>query len=53
MKINAVIDKVIMIMQMIVINKIKLLGISERFFQVAISKNKLTKIIIIRIERNT
>jgi len=39
--------------QIIVINAVKLLGISERFFQVAKSKNKLTSIKIIKKERST
>ncbi|MEG0440621.1 MAG: hypothetical protein RR587_15410, partial [Solibacillus sp.] len=49
---NANIDKTIMIVQIIVIIAIKLLGISERFFQVAKSKNKLTSIKIIKKERS-
>jgi hypothetical protein len=50
---NANIDKAIMITQIIVIIAVKLLGISERFFKVAKSKNKLTSIKIIKNERST
>lgn len=49
---NANIDRTIMIVQIIVIITVKLLGISERFFQVAKSKNKLTNIKNIKIERS-
>ena len=46
-------DKAIITVQIIVSNKVKLLGRLERFFQIEISKNKLTRIKVTKIGRNT
>ena len=51
-KINAIMDKAIIIIQIAVIITVKLLGISVFFFQVAKSKNKLMSKIIIKIDKN-